>query len=94
YRARHGGARDLVNQLGGFGYRGHGCGNGVAATDVVDWGFNQSPLGVTGYNAASTSGCLVITAYPTANNVNFLVSNPTASSITPGALTLNWKVVR
>jgi hypothetical protein len=67
---------------------------GVATTDVVDWGFNQSPNGVTGYNAASTTGCLVITAYPTADNVNFLVSNPTADSITPGALTLNWKVVR
>lgn len=67
---------------------------GVAATDVVDWGFNQSPLGVTGYNAASTSGCLVITAYPTANNVNFVVSNPTSGAITPGAMTLNWKVVR
>jgi len=67
---------------------------GVLTTDVVDWGFNQSPLGVTGYNAASTSGCLVLTAYPTAGNVNFLVSNPTAGAITPGALTLNWKVVR
>lgn len=67
---------------------------GTATTDVVDWGFNQSPNGVTGYNAASTTGCLVITAYPTANNVNFLVSNPTASSITPGALTLNWRVLR
>lgn len=67
---------------------------GVATTDVISWGFNQSPNGVTGYNAASTTGCLVITAYPTANNVNFLVSNPTAASITPGALTLNWRVDR
>lgn len=67
---------------------------GVATTDVIDWGFNQSPNGVTGYNVASTTGCLVITAYPTAGNVNFLVSNPTAGSITPGALTLNWSVRR
>ncbi len=67
---------------------------GVATTDVIDWGFNGTPNGVTGYNAASTTGCLVITAYPTANNVNFLVSNPTAGSITPGALTLNWSVRR
>lgn len=67
---------------------------GVLTTDVVDWGFNANPNSVTGYSAASTSGCLVITAYPTANNVNFLVSNPTAGSITPGALTLNWRVRR
>jgi hypothetical protein len=67
---------------------------GVATTDVVLWGFNGTPNGVTGYNAASTTGGLVITAYPTANNVNFIVSNPTASSVTPGALTLNWRVVR
>ena len=67
---------------------------GVATTDVVLWGFNTDPNAVTGYDAKSTSGCLVITAYPTSDNVNFLVSNPTAGSITPGALTLNWKVVR
>lgn len=67
---------------------------GVATTDVITWGFNTDPNAVTGYDAKSTSGCLVITAYPTANNVNFLVSNPTAGSITPGALTLNWRVVR
>lgn len=67
---------------------------GVATTDVISWGFNGTPNGVTGYNAASTTGCLVITAYPTADNVNFIVSNPTASSITPGAVTLNWSVRR
>jgi hypothetical protein len=67
---------------------------GVATTDVIDWGFNTNPNAVTGYNAASTTGCLVITAFPTAGNINFVVSNPTAASITPGALTLNWTVVR
>jgi hypothetical protein len=67
---------------------------GVATTDVIDWGFNTNPNAVTGYNAASTTGCLVITAFPSAGNINFVVSNPTAASITPGALTLNWTVVR
>ena len=66
----------------------------VLSTDIVDWGFNQNPNSVTGYNAASVTGCLVITAYPTAGNVNFVVSNPTLASITPGALTLNWAVRR
>jgi hypothetical protein len=37
---------------------------------------------------------LTIFAYPTANNVNFKVCNNTAGSITPGAITLNWRVVR
>lgn len=67
---------------------------GVLTTDVIDWGFNVSPNTVTGYSGAVTTGALVIAAYPTAGNVNFLVSNPTAGSITPGALTLNWRVSR
>jgi hypothetical protein len=67
---------------------------GVAITDVIDWGFQLNPNAVTGYNAALTTGCLVITCFPTAGNVNFVISNPTAASITPGALTLNWTVMR
>lgn len=66
---------------------------GVATTDVVGWGFNGSPIAVTGY-VPSANGMLTIIAYPTANNVNFVVANNTASSITPGAITLNWRVVR
>lgn len=64
---------------------------GVATTDVINWGFNSDPTGVTGYTA---SGMLTIVAYPSANNVNFKVCNQTASSITPGAVTLNWRVQR
>lgn len=66
---------------------------GVATTDVITAGFNGDPTAVTGY-APSTSGMLTIIAYPTTNNVNFKVCNNTASSITPGAITLNWKVTR
>ena len=67
---------------------------GVATTDVIDWGFNADVHGVTGY-APTANGCLFIQAYPTANNVNFLVINNTAAAITPGsAVTLNWKVSR
>lgn len=66
---------------------------GTATTDVVDASFNGDPTGVTGY-APSTGGILVIYAYPSANNVNFKVCNNTAAGITPGAITLNWKVVR
>jgi hypothetical protein len=37
---------------------------------------------------------LTIISYPTANNVNFKVCNNTSASVTPGAITLNWRVVR
>jgi hypothetical protein len=61
--------------------------------DVVTASFNGDPTAVTGY-IPSTAGMLSIIAYPTTNNVNFKVCNNTASSITPGAITINWRVVR
>ncbi|MBZ5566668.1 MAG: discoidin domain-containing protein [Acidobacteriia bacterium] len=66
---------------------------GTATTDVVWWGFNGDPTGVTGY-APATTGMLTIIAYPTADNVNFKVCNNTSAAITPGAITLNWRIVR
>jgi len=66
---------------------------GTATTDVIDVSFNGDPTGVVGYQPL-TSGMLTIIAYPTANNVNFKVCNNTSGSITPGAITLNWKVRR
>jgi hypothetical protein len=68
--------------------------SGVATTDVITVGFNGDPTAVTGYGASSSGALLTIYPYPTSGNVNFKVCNSTASSITPGALTLNWKVVR
>jgi hypothetical protein len=65
----------------------------VATTDVVMDSFNGDPTGVTGY-AAATTGMLTIIEYPTSGNVNFKVCNNTLASITPGAITLNWRVVR
>jgi len=66
---------------------------GVATTDTVNASFNGDPTAVTGY-VPLTTGMLTIVAYPTANNVNFKVCNNTGASITPGAITLNWIVVR
>lgn len=66
---------------------------GVATTDVITAGFNGDPTAVTGY-APATTGMLTIIAYPSANNVNFKVCNNTSASITPGAITLNWRVGR
>lgn len=67
---------------------------GTATTDVITVGFNGDPTAVTGYGASATGAVLTIYPYPTTNTANFKVCNSTANSITPGALTLNWKVVR
>lgn len=66
---------------------------GVATTDNVQADFNADPTSTTGF-APSTGGMLTIIKYPTSNNVNFKVCNNTAASITPGAVTLNWRVAR
>lgn len=66
---------------------------GVASTDALIWGFNGDPTSTTGY-VPTTNGMLTIIAYPSSGNVNFIVVNNTGASITPGAITLNWRVVR
>lgn len=66
---------------------------GTATTDAFTWVFNADPTAVTGYSPTA-NGMLTIIAYPTSNNVNFKVCNNTASSVTPGAITLNWRVAR
>lgn len=67
---------------------------GVATTDTVMFGYNGDPTAVTGYGASASGAVLSIYPYPTSNNVNVKVCNSTASSITPSALTLNFRVVR
>ncbi len=67
--------------------------SGVEATDAIIWTPNASIKAVTGYTP-STSGGLSIAAYPTSGDVNFDVCNWSGSPITPGAVTLNWRVVR
>lgn len=66
---------------------------GVLTTDNIQADFNADPTGTTGY-APSANGMLTIVKYPTSGNVNFKVVNNTAASITPGAITLNWRVCR
>jgi hypothetical protein len=65
----------------------------TATTDVVTASFNGDPTAVTGYIPVTT-GALTIFSYPTSGNVNFKVCNLTSASITPGAITLNWRVAR
>lgn len=66
---------------------------GAATTDAIIASFNADPTAVTGY-VPLTTGMLTIIAYPTSNTVNFKVCNNTASSITPGAITINWRIIR
>lgn len=66
---------------------------GAVTTDTIIWNPNGSIKAVTGYIPAIAGG-LTIAGYPTVNAVNWDVCNWTSSSITPGAVTLNWKVVR
>jgi hypothetical protein len=69
------------------------AGTGIATTDDLMADFNADPTSTTGYSPSS-SGMLTIIKYPTSGNVNFKVCNNTAGGITPGAVTLNWRVVR
>lgn len=66
---------------------------GTASTDVVGWGFNSDITSVTGYQA-SANGMLTILVFPTTNTFNARVCNNTASSITPGSVTLNFRITR
>ncbi len=65
----------------------------ILGTDTVNTSFNGDPTGVTGYVPLGT-GMLVIIPYPTAGAANFKVCNNTNAAITPGAITLNWQVLR
>jgi hypothetical protein len=66
---------------------------GVVSTDTIAWNPNASLTAVTGYVPATTGG-LSISAFPSANLVSFDVCNWSNASITPGAVTLNWRVAR
>jgi hypothetical protein len=65
----------------------------VLATDTLSVSFVGDPTAVVGYQPATT-GMLTIVHWTSAGAVSFKVCNNTAASITPGALTLNWRVDR
>lgn len=66
---------------------------GTLSTDVILASFNANVTAVTGYTP-DTTGALRIDVFPTTNTFNVVVCNATAASVTPGAVTLNWRVVR
>lgn len=59
---------------------------GVTTTSTFTSAFASDASGVTGYGS---SGGLSIVMWPTANTNNLKLCNPTAASITPGAMTIN-----
>jgi hypothetical protein len=65
----------------------------VAATDSIDVTFNQDATLILGYGPGATEG-IAIYAWPDTDQVNFKACNLTSSGITPGALTVNWRVTR
>lgn len=66
---------------------------GVATTDTIIATPDAILSTVAGYGVTS-AGALRIDVYPTANNVNFQLCNPTDTAIDPDAITINWKVIR
>lgn len=68
-----------------------GSGTGTCAGDFIDWQFMSDPTSTTGYTA---SGMLTIIQTATDGYVNFDVCNLTGSAITPGAMSLQWRVTR
>ena len=59
---------------------------GAATTDAIEWSFATVP--------GTADGLTIVSAAPTANNVNFVRCNPTAASQTTTAIVVNWKVIR
>ena len=69
-----------------------GVGDGTCVPDIIDPGFQGSPVGVTGYDP--TGNGLSVIAYPTHGYANFQVCNHTGAAVTPAQLTLSWGVRR
>lgn len=66
---------------------------GTLSTDIIIVTPNASIKAVTGFTA-STNGGLSISWYPTADTINVDVCNWANASVTPGAVSLNYRVVR
>jgi hypothetical protein len=67
---------------------------GAATTDVASWSPNADWSAITGYSAATTGSLILYVWVSASNTVSAKQCNPTASSITPGAATINVRIVR
>lgn len=68
-----------------------GTATGAATTDAPSIAYASDPTGVTGYGAG---GGISIRYWTTTNTFNLKRCNESGSSVTPGALSVNWRVVR
>ena len=66
---------------------------GALTTDAMEINYASDPTGATGYGGG-TSGGISIRYWITADTMNFKLCNETGSSITPGALSVNWRITR
>lgn len=66
---------------------------GALTTDSLIVNYSGDPTGLTGYGGG-TAGGITIRPWLSAGNANFKLCNETANSITPGALSVIWRVVR
>jgi len=62
---------------------------GTLSTDTVDWSFSAAPTATNKYGAF-----LVVYAVPSTNTVTFYTCNPSATTSTPTAMSINWSVRR
>ena len=59
---------------------------GTVSTDTIAWSFAAAPT--------STDGLLSYPWFVAADAVNWKVCNPTAGTLTPSGLTVNWRVLK
>lgn len=67
---------------------------GLLSTDNILLTFNGSPLAINGYMPNSSGQLLTIYVWPTSAAINVAVGNSNGSPVTPGAATLNYRVLR
>jgi hypothetical protein len=66
---------------------------GLLSTDTITLDFNLDPTSTVGFIPGS-GAILSLYKFPTAGTINVYQVNNTASSITPGAVTVNYRVYR
>jgi len=66
---------------------------GLLTTDTIVTSFNADVSSVLGYTP-STTGSIRVETYPTSGTLNIKRCNSSPANITPGSVTLNYRIVR
>lgn len=67
---------------------------GVVSTDVIAWSPNGDLSAVNGFRPVSPDGLAIYPPVPSSGSITVKTCNPTGASITPGAVSINWRVTR